>query len=234
MKKSYHVEFDLDFKRNPYKGLYIALEGIDGAGKTVQSERLFNYYKKKNKNAVIVTEPRRTGLVGHLINEILQGRANLPPASLQYLITADRIGEQYELVLPRLEKEEVVISHRCFWSAVPYGILDQTGGRGNFDRGETIMVAQSILSRYYQMVVPDITFYIDIPPKVGLERLAKMGIHLEYYEKLEKLEKVKSGYEWMIKKFPDEFVVINGDRDPEEITKELIETIEKIEKWQKV
>ncbi|MBI2621809.1 MAG: dTMP kinase [Candidatus Levybacteria bacterium] len=226
MKRNYHVEFDLDFRRNTYKGLYIALEGIDGAGKTVQSERLLSYFQEKGADAMIINEPRRTGLIGRVINEFLQGRVKIPAASLQYLITADRIAELDELILPSLQKGGTLISHRCFWSAVPYGILDQTDGKVNYEKGNTIIVAQSILSMYFQVLVPDITFYLDIPPKVGLDRLSKMGGALEYYEKLDKLKKVARGYDWMIKKFPEEFTRIDGDREPEKITGDLIKIIE--------
>ena len=230
MKNNYHVEFDLDFKRNPHKGLYIALEGLDGAGKTVQADRLLQYFQKAGKDAMVVVEPRRTGLIGRVVNEVLQKRVKIPSVSLQYLINADRIADVHDLVMPSLKKGTMLISHRCFWSSVPYGILDITGGKGNFEAGNTIIVAQSILSMYYQITIPDITFYLDIPPKVAIKRLEKMGMRLEYYEKMDKLEKVKMGYEWMINKFPDEFVVINGDRDPEEITKDLVKYIENYKK----
>ena len=226
---NYHVNFDLDFKRNKYKGLYIALEGIDGAGKTVQIENLLSHYQGKKREVLLATEPRRTGVIGRVINEILQGRVKIPSASLQYLMTADRISEQQEINLPALERGAIVFSHRCFWSSVPYGILDQSGGR-NYDTGNTIIVAQSILSMYYQITVPDVTFYLDVSPKVSLKRLSSMGTKLEYYETLDKLTKVKKGYDWLMKKFPKEFVIVNGDRDPQEISEELIAKIDKLKK----
>ena len=231
MSKSYHIEFDIDFKRNPHKGVYVALEGIDGAGKTVQMERLLQYFQKQEKDVVATHEPRRTGLIGRVINEFLQGRVDVPSVALQYLMSADRIFEQHEQILPSLKKGEMVITHRCFWSSIPYGILDYSEGKEiDFENGNILMVAQSILSMYYQIVVPDITFYIDISAETALERLTKAGNTLEYYEKLEKLEAVREGYLWMAKRFPDEIIVIEGDRDPKEITKELIKKIESFKK----
>ncbi len=231
MSKSYHIEFDIDFKRNPHKGVYVALEGIDGAGKTVQMERLLQYFQKQEKDVVATHEPRRTGLIGRVINEFLQGRVDVPSVALQYLMSADRIFEQHEQILPSLKKGEMVITHRCFWSSIPYGILDYSEGKEiDFENGNILMVAQSILSMYYQIVVPDITFYIDISAETALERLTKAGNTLEYYEKLEKLEAVREGYLWMAKRFPDEIIVIEGERDPKEITKELISKIESFKK----
>ena len=53
----YHIEFDLDFKRNPYKGLYIAIEGIDGSGKTTQVGKLAEYFEKQGREVLKTHEP---------------------------------------------------------------------------------------------------------------------------------------------------------------------------------
>ena len=45
----YHIEFDISLRKNPYKGVYIAIEGIDGSGKTTQAEKLARYFKEKGK-----------------------------------------------------------------------------------------------------------------------------------------------------------------------------------------
>lgn len=218
----YNVAFSVDFRRNPFHGQYIAFEGIDGAGKTVQAERLAMMLREQKKDVHMVSEPRRNGIIGRVINEFLQKRVTLPPVSLQYLFSADRISHQEEIILPALKKGQTVISHRCFWSAVPYGIMDRSDGGYNVDLGNTILVAQSILSMYFQVVVPDITFYLDISSETALERLREMGTVMEYYETKEKLEKVRNGYKWMIEKFPKEFTVIDGEREIDEITDDIL------------
>jgi dTMP kinase len=228
--KQYDATIKTDFRRNPHKGLYIAIEGIDGAGKTVQSERLMQYFRDKGTDTLLVNEPRRTGLIGRVINEFLQNRIKLPKASLQYLMSADRIAHQEEVVLPALEKGQAVLSHRCFWSAVPYGIMDRSGKTYNYEAGETLLVSLSILSLYHQIVVPDVTFYLDISGEEAIKRLKGAGNVEEYYETQEKLDNVRKGYQWMIKKFPSEFVVIDGMKSFEEITKEIISHVESIKK----
>ncbi len=225
---NYKIQFDLDFKRNTHKGLYVAFEGIDGAGKTVQLENVAEFLKVKDHPYTVIQEPRRTGPVGRLINDVLQGRAHLPATAIQYLFCADRISQQQDIILPALKRAEAVLSHRCFWSAVPYGLMDWIDESRTTDVGYNLMVAQSILSLYYQHTIPDVTFYLDVSADTAIKRIQEMGTTPEYYEKKEKLEKVREGYRWMIEKFPDEFVVIDAERDVESVKKEIGDTIEKL------
>jgi thymidylate kinase len=75
----YHLELDIEFKRNPYKGQYIVLEGIDGSGKTTQIEKLYEYFTSQGKEVVRTREPRKDeGLIGELIQKILNGRTKVP------------------------------------------------------------------------------------------------------------------------------------------------------------
>lgn len=223
----YHIELDLDFRRNTGKGLYIALEGIDGSGKTTQAKRLAEYFEKKGKKVVETREPRKdAGVVGKLIRDILLGKVKVPFAAFQLLMSVERSIHHEELVLPSLASGKVVITDRCFWSAIPYGILDRMKDRGkekyNFRMGEVILVGQSILSMYHQFTVPDITFLLDVSVDTGLERVGKKKETQELYEKNDQLEKIDLGYKWLAKKFPKEIKVIDGEQDEEEVTKEII------------
>src|SRR3989338_5534442 len=143
----YHLDFDIDFLRNPYKGRYIALEGIDGSGKTTQVEKLASHFRSLGKEVVTTREPRKeTGIVGKLIFEILQAKKKVPSVALQYLFTADRVMHYLEIIEPALKEGKIVISDRCFWSAIPYGIMDRVMDSGeetyDFSEGKIILVAQ--------------------------------------------------------------------------------------------
>ena len=46
----YHIDFDIDFKRNKEKGRLIVIEGIDGAGKTTQANQIYKELSKNNKH----------------------------------------------------------------------------------------------------------------------------------------------------------------------------------------
>ncbi len=221
----YHIEFDVDFLRNHYDGVYVVLEGIDGSGKTTQVERLTEYFKKQGREVVKTREPRKSeGLIGELVQKILHGETKIPPVAFQYLFSADREMHHVELVIPSLKAGKVVISDRGFWSAIPYGLLDR---KSELDANtmEYMLAAQSILSMYHQFTAPDFTFYLDIPLETAMERLSKKSEEKEIYEEKGKLKKIVNGYQWPLREFPEEFTVIEGTRGVGEITEEIINCI---------
>lgn len=223
----YHIEFDIDFKRNKTDGLYIAIEGIDGSGKTTQVDLLAEYFQKQGRKVIKTREPRKDeGLIGKLIQQILLGKTKVPSVAFQYLFSADREMHHKELILPALEKGDVVISDRCFWSAIPYGILDkeEEPNRATVDR---YMVAQSILSMYHQFTIPDYTFYLDLPLTVAMQRIERADSAEEIYEDEKKLEKVIYGYQWVLKEFPKELIIVDARKSVDEVTEEILGEIKK-------
>lgn len=222
----YHVEFDIDFKRNPYKGLYIVFEGVDGSGKTTQAKILAAYLKEKKSKVVLTKEPTENPPLGILIHDFIKGKIKFPPVALQYLFAADREIHQKELVEPSLQKGKIVVSDRYFWSSVAYGILDKMENTEEFNDGEILLVSQSILSIYHQFIVPDITFYIKVSENTAIKRLSGMSKKKEYYETKEKLKKIKEGYDWLAEKFPEEVTVIDGEKSVKEVTEQIIKKLD--------
>lgn len=227
----YHVEFDLEFKKNPYPGRYIALEGIDGSGKTTQAQALRAHFEKQGKKVVTTREPRKEqGIVGRIIAEILHGQHKVPPLALQYLFTADRVMHYDEVIVPALKKGEIVLSDRCFFSAIPYGILDKMYSEDKknyyFKDAQVLLVAQGILSMYNQFIAPDKTFYLKVRPSVGLSRVEKkVNETKEMYETKEELEKIVLGYDWLAKEFPQAITTIDAEKPFGEVTSDILSKI---------
>ena len=219
---NYHVSFDIDFRRNAYKGIYIAFEGIDGVGKTTQTSILKKYFEDKKKKVVYTKEPTNIPPIGTLIHDFIQGKIDLPPISVQSLFAADRAIHMETIVEPSLQKGKIVISDRCFWSSVAYGILDKMKNSHTLKNGEILLVSESILSMYHQFIIPDITFYIKVSEETAMKRLSKMNKKKEYYETKEKLRKIKEGYDWLANKFPKEIIVIDGEQSVEKVTAEIL------------
>lgn len=221
----YHVELDIDLKRNPYREQYICLEGIDGSGKTTQVEELAKYFEKKGKSVVRAREPSKEGLIGDIVQKVLIGKIKMSSIALQYLFSTDRVLHHEEVIIPALKEGKVVISDRCFWSAVVYGILDRTGGKYDFDSADFMLMAHSILSMYHQFIVPDYTFYLKIPLSTSVARISQKDDVKEIYEDKEKLRKVIEGYDWLSKKFKNEITIVDGNKSVGKVTKAIVASI---------
>ncbi len=218
----YHVELDIELKKNPYKGLYIALEGIDGSGKTTQVQELATYFEKKGKKVVLTREPRKEGLIGDIVQKVLTGKIKMSSIALQYLFSTDRVLHHEEVIIPALKAGKIVISDRCFWSAIVYGILDRNAGKYDFKDANFLLMAHSILSMYHQFIIPDHTFFLKVPLSTSVARISKKDDVIEIYEDREKLKKIIEGYDWLSKKFKNEITIVNGEGSVEKVMKGIL------------
>lgn len=217
----YHIDFDIDFKRNKEKGRLIVIEGIDGAGKTTQANQIYKELSKNNK--VFLTKNPTDGEIGLLVRRVLSGEIKIPPIALQFLFSADRQVQQLDII-NRLKNGEIVLMDRYFWSSIVYGITDISGY--NFDEsGDLLLVTQGILSMYHQFLIPDLSIFLEVPINIVLDRINKKNKKKEIYENEEKLNKIHKGYKWLIDKFKDEFTIIDGTKSEKEITKEIVKII---------
>lgn len=223
----YHVEFDLDFKKNPYKGKYIVLEGVNASGKSTQTKKLKAYFEKQGIDVLTVDEPTHDLIIGKFVRKIITDGTQIPRSALQYLYTADRIVNHESVILPALEAGKVVLSSRSFWSAIVYGVVDQ--GKHTYSRSSAdfLLVAQGILSHYHKITLPDYTFYLDAPVDLVLERMAKMNNTKDIYESKDKLDQLLKGYRWLVKEFPKEFKTIDGTKSVEAVTEEILKALPK-------
>jgi dTMP kinase len=218
----YHVSFDLDFKRNSYPGKLIAIEGIDGSGKTVQAHLLAQNLENMGKKVFLTKNPT-DGEIGNFIRKALQGKVDVPLVSFQYLFSADRQIQQLELI-EHLKKGEIVVSDRYFWSAVAYGVAD----KDSVDYKNIALfqlIAQGALSMYHQFIVPDNTFYLDVSVQTGLFRRHDSTKEKELYENTEKMQKVEKGYQWLLQEFPKEFTVIDAEKPIEDVQKDILKAL---------
>ena len=224
----YHVAFDLDFRRNKYPGKFIVLEGIEASGKTTQVKKIGEMLPK-NPKVFITKNPTDNEIGLYIRREILSGnKKNISPVSYQYLFAADRVIQQFDLI-ERLKRGETIISDRYFWSSVAYGIADREGT--NYENWEEVsMTALSLLSMYHQFILPDLSIYLDVSLDESLKRISGSLKHTEIYDNHQMNIKIKKGYNWVLKTFPNEIEIVNGERPLEEITKEILGLIKKIQK----
>lgn len=218
----YKVSFNIDFKRNEYPGKLIVFEGIEASGKTTHT-KIIGEILGKNKKVWLTKNPTESVVGDFIRKSLLAGKVRMPPVAIQYLFGADRQIQQQEII-EHLKKGEIVISDRYFWSSVAYGAADIETDYENF--ANLSLTAFSLLSMYHQFIVPDFTIYLGISIKEAMERISKSKKHTEIYDNERMNVRVKKGYEWLIKKFPEEFAVVNGEGTIDKVNKRILDVID--------
>lgn len=220
----YKIQLDQDLRRNSYPGKYIAFEGIDGCGKSTQVEKIKKHLESLGQKVVVTSEPMQTGMIQEVIRDALFSKIQIPSRGYQDLYSADRGVNHEEVVEPSLKSGKTVLTHRSFWSAVAYGILD-LGENYDFSRVWSILISQGIISAYHQFLAPDKTFYLKVSAEHAVKRLGEMDKTKDIYENKQKLAKIVTGYDRIVDEFANEFVVIDGEQDEEKVTGQIIQNL---------
>lgn len=188
--------------------MFITFEGIDGCGKSTQAKLLYEAIKENNIPVILTREPGEGANVGNVIREMLLS-VDMDITTEFLLFASDRNEHFLKVIMPNLKSGKIVISDRFADSSVAYQ---------GYGRGVSIEFINFIHDYITSFKKPDLTFFIDVNPLIGLKRLKK-------HDRIEKsgielLEKVRNGYYEIIKN-DKRFVLINGERDIDDIQKEV-------------
>lgn len=143
-------------------GIFIAFEGPDGSGKTLQMAALARHLRDLGESVVETREPGGTPL-GNEIRSILLDRESIAIGGLAelFLLAAARAQHVCDVIVPALQRGQIVLCDRFVDSSFAY----QGGGR-QLD-SETIAAVQRIATGG---CVPDFRVLLDVPVDVGLRR----------------------------------------------------------------
>lgn len=198
--------------------MFIALEGIDGSGKSTQIDFIVQWLETHgtaHDNILVTREPTHDGEYGIKIRKVLSGEEamSVSPLEFQELYVRDRKEHLEKVVLPRLHNQDsVVVCDRYFLSTLAYGRA------GGIDQNDLIALHENILGASW--VIPDITLYIDVSAKTAMARLQQRntGKPPEYFEtKEEFLEKAREAYKDCAKQFSNVFI-IDGEKSVAEVS----------------
>ncbi len=144
-------------------GLLIALEGIDGSGKSTQAGLLAASLEKDGHQVVLTREPTN-GPSGQKLQAYLLGPSrHLTPAAELALFMADRREHVAEIIQPALARGKIVITDRYYYSSVAY-----QGALGL--NPDDILAANEAFAP-----LPDLVFILVLDVPQALARLAKKG-----------------------------------------------------------
>jgi dTMP kinase len=197
-------------KRTPdlpsYAGVFVALEGGEGAGKSTQAELLAGWLTSLGCEVVLTREPGATAAGAKIRSLLLDpSTGGISPRAEALLYAADRAQHVAHVVLPALERGAVVVTDRYVDSSLAY----QGAGRAL----EVAEVAR--LSRWATGGLrPDLTLLLDIDPAVGLARIPGAPDRIEQ-ESLEFHQRVRQGFLDLAAADPDRYLVVSA-ADPAE------------------
>ena len=187
-------------------GAFVTFEGLDGCGKSTQLERAADWLETAGIPVLRTREPGGTP-IGRKIREVLLDPANhkLCPDSELLLYLADRIQHLQEVILPAKASATLVLCDRFHDSAVAYQ---------GYGRGLDLTATASIVQNHIIPNLPDLTLWLDLPPKMALERLQ----HSRGANALDRLDaetlgffqRAQAGFAELAQVNPERFVRLDG------------------------
>ena len=203
------------------RGLFITLEGGEGAGKTTSVSYLQEKLQQHGMVVLLTREPGGTEL-GEKIREILlnPNHSEIHSDTELLLMFAARAQHLQEVIYPALERGEWVLCDRFTDATYAY----QGGGRG-IDAARI----QQLEAWVQQGFQPDRSILFDLPVKEGLQRAASRG-SLDRFEqeKIQFFEEVRAAYLARAEKHSQRFRIIDASVDIQRVQVQLDSVVEEL------
>lgn len=201
------------------RGLFIAFEGGEGAGKTTQSRLLAIWLREHGFDVVTTREPGATK-VGMRLRAILLDRETtaLSFRAESLLYAADRAQHVDSVIQPALDRGSVVITDRY---------IDSTLAYQGYGRELPVEELRELNSWATGSLVPDLTVLLDVPPSVGLNRFASPADRIES-EPESFHERVRSGFRSLAEAEPHRYLIVDASQDPSAITRQIQDRVQRI------
>ena len=154
-------------QRLPGRGVFLAFEGGEGAGKSTQVRLLQQWLTAQGRTTTATFEPGATPS-GAAIRGIVLDPANtgISARSEALLYAADRAQHVHDVLRPALAAGDVVVTDRFVDSSLAY----QGAGRAI-----PLEEVRQLSAWATEGLVPDLTLLLDLPPEVGLSRARGRG-----------------------------------------------------------
>ncbi len=200
-------------------GIFIVIEGIDGAGKSTQAKLLAKWFETKGYDVVLTKEPTDTAF-GKLIRKLVLtgGRegiidgAKISHEAEALLFAADRAEHVKKLIEPSIKAGKVVISDRYFYSSLAY----------QWARGLDL---EWLINLNKFAIRPDLVILLDLPVKESMKRINGRQLKSEFDRIAELQKKVRENYLKLVEMFP-EMKIVNALASIEDIHNDIVALVE--------
>lgn len=201
--------------------MFLALEGIDGSGKSTQAKLLANFFLQQGKEVLLTAQPTKHA-IGKMIRAAFSNQIKLQESTIAALFAADRLEhiQQPEIgLLAQLSQGKTVICDRYYFSSYAYHSVHVPM--------DWVIASNSLAA---SILKPTVNFFIDVEPAVAMKRISETRENIELYETEDNLKAVRSNY---LKAFEiigsnENVIIINGNQPQNEVFKEILTCIEKL------
>ncbi len=202
--------------------LFITFEGGEGSGKTTALKRVNQMLLDKGYQTILTREPGGTP-ISEQIREVILNKANtdMDPRTEALLYAASRRQHLVQKIWPALKEGKIVLCDRFLDSSLAYqGVARGLGVE------EILRINEYATEGQY----PDLTFFFDLDPEQGLQRIASNSgreVNRLDLEKLSFHQSVRKAFLDLARKFKDRYVVIDASKSKEEVANAVFAAIQK-------
>lgn len=171
--------------------MYIAFEGIDGCGKTIQLQLLEQYLKSYNQSVLTTKEigSCHNSLCLSLRELILNNKNDCIDTASQMLLAAGSVQHAQKVLLPNLAKFDFILSDRSVESNLAYGYA--SGYSEQF---------LSTIFLHDERVFPDLVFWFDIDPQLAWNRIKNRELEKFQENGKDRIEEKGLEYQYLVRK----------------------------------
>ena len=203
---------------NTASGRFLAIEGVDGAGKSTQVPRVDEWLRRNGVKTLVTREPGGTPLGESLRTLLLDPRFTGMSTSAELLVMFAARAEHLEkCIVPALAAGVWVLCERFTDATFAY----QGGGR-DVDPKRIAALEETVQGD----VRPDLVLVLDVPVEVGLERSVRRGAADRFErESIEFFRRVREVYLARAAEHPERYAVIDAGAEAETVTRRMVEAI---------
>ena len=193
--------------------LFITFEGPDGSGKTTQARMLADYLESQGYPVLCTREPGGTEISEQIRQVILSTHNKSMRNETEVLLfSAARAQIVAELIRPALAQDKLVICDRYY---------DSTYAYQGYGLGLDLKSLRAITQFATGGLVPDRTFYVDVPVELGLQRRHRGETNRLDLKNVEYHTRVRNGYLELVQAEPQRFTLIDGSGTVEQVQTQI-------------
>ena len=200
--------------------MFITLEGPEGSGKTSHIPPLVEYLREKGHVVFPTREPGGTS-ISEQIREVIHDLKNVEmhPRTETLLYQAARAQIVEQVIKPRLQAGEIVISDRYYDSTVAYQ---------GYGHQQDLEQVRALVKYATGGLVPDLTVLLNVDVEVGLRRKKKNGVEWNRMDahEVEFYKRVHAGYLQMVQQEAGRWAVVDAGMEWESVQEELKKLVE--------